>query len=64
MSLPRVGALQTIVDTVGPDKNTIPGGNNNADPTLHFDGMTLYLTKIIFSELNKGESLKLDSVMH
>jgi lysophosphatidylglycerol acyltransferase 1 len=38
VSLPRVGALQTIVDTVGPEKNTNIGGNNNGDPTMNFDG--------------------------
>jgi lysophosphatidylglycerol acyltransferase 1 len=39
VTLPRVGALQTIVDTVGPEKNIDHGGNNNGDSTMNFDGM-------------------------
>lgn len=39
VSLPRVGALQTIVDTVGPEKNSNLGGNNNGDSAVNFDGM-------------------------
>jgi hypothetical protein len=34
-----VGALQTIVDTVGPQKNSSLGGNNNGDSAVNFDGM-------------------------
>jgi hypothetical protein len=37
VSLPRVGALHAIVDTVGPEKN--PGGNSSGDPTVNCDGM-------------------------
>jgi hypothetical protein len=39
VSLPRVGALQTIVDTVGPGRNNNPDGNSSGDPTVHCDGM-------------------------
>jgi lysophosphatidylglycerol acyltransferase 1 len=39
VSLPRVGALQTIVDTVGPGRNSNPGGNSSGDPTVNCDGM-------------------------
>lgn len=39
MSLPRVGALQTIVDTVGPEKNSNLGSNNNGDSAVNFEGM-------------------------
>ncbi|PSN37462.1 Acyl-CoA:lysophosphatidylglycerol acyltransferase 1 [Blattella germanica] len=46
VSLPRVGALQTIVDTVGPEKISNPGGNNNADPTINLDGMGVYPTHV------------------
>lgn len=46
VSLPRVGALQTIVDTVGPDKNSNPGGNNNTDPAHNLDGMGIYPTHV------------------
>jgi len=39
VSLPRVGALQAIVDTVGPGRNFNPGGKSSGDPTVHCDGM-------------------------
>jgi hypothetical protein len=39
VSLPRVGALQAIVDTVGPKKNINLGGNNNGDSAVNCDGM-------------------------
>jgi hypothetical protein len=39
VSLPRVGALQAIIDTVGPGKYSGPGGNNSGDPTVNCDGM-------------------------
>jgi hypothetical protein len=42
VSLPRVGALQTIVDTVGPEKSSSSGGSNNGDPTMTCDGMIVY----------------------
>ena len=39
VTLPRVGALQTIVDTVGPGRNSNPGGNGSGNPTVNCDGM-------------------------
>jgi len=39
VSLPRVGALQTIVDTVGPGRNSNPGGKSSGDPTVNCDGI-------------------------
>jgi lysophosphatidylglycerol acyltransferase 1 len=39
VSLPRVGALQAIVDTVGPGRNSSPGGDSSGDPILNSDGM-------------------------
>jgi len=39
VSLPRVGALQAIVDTVGPGRNNSPVGNSSGDPTVNCDGM-------------------------
>jgi hypothetical protein len=49
VSLPRVGALQTIVDTVGPEKNSNPGGNSSGDPTVNCDGMNFVWNLNIFS---------------
>lgn len=48
VSLPRVGALQTIVDIVGPQKSSGSGGNNNRDPTMNFDGMNYVWSLNIF----------------
>jgi len=42
VTLPRVGALQTIVDTVGPGRNNNPGGNGSGDPTVNCDGVGVY----------------------
>jgi hypothetical protein len=49
VSLPRVGALQAIVDTVGPEKSSSLGGNNNGDPTMRFDGMNYVWNFNIFN---------------
>jgi hypothetical protein len=54
VSLPRVGALQTIVDTVGPEKNSGPGGNNSGDldTAMNFDGMNFVWNLNIFNVEN------------
>jgi hypothetical protein len=49
VSLPRVGALHTIVDTVGPGRNSSPGGDSSGDATVNCDGMNFVYNINIFN---------------